>query len=646
MSSRDRGATPKIGVPKLLTSAVVPVGVTLALLVALTLIALLAMRREFASMPHFVSTMWLAINQAPLSADGVTLSVLPLVPTLLYGFAVAWQARITAMPYALEAEESVPTAMPGVPTDQMEAAHRAAALTTVVMVLAPVVVTGLAATVLDTASTDFPARVDGVGMALLWTVVVNLVSVTVGLWWAHVRWLRKQVPHYVVAGLHMGGAFVAATWVIAGIVGIVFFIINWSDLGLLFGTAEGDAWGLVALFLLSVGYAPNVFALGSAAVVGGQANIGDASASVFTVAPGDLPALPILAAWPASQPSWWWQLALVAAALSAVLIARYSARWFAATRDGVLACLVAAATAIVVSVLARFLVGGEVGLLGSAGYPLGLTCLLIVAWMGVLGSATMALSLVGVERKRTAAADRIRQRRERVAAKNAAHGGPGTAAGAAAGAGTTGVAAAGAASGSEEITPTHDGGAADSQDTASATAQDEAASGANESGSTATGAANAEPAADGSGDATSAESHSASEAAGEDSAPAASEGQRNPSPPVVEKKVFGTEDSERDITDEFPVITEQMLAEAEAADGWTGDDAAAANGADTGADTHADTGADDRADDSANDTADAGARASGAVGADEASGTGAESGSEAGTGEGSDGEPDEGERLD
>lgn len=630
MSSRDRGATPKIGVPKLLTSAVVPVGVTLALLVALTLIALLAMRREFASMPHFVSTMWLAINQAPLSADGVTLSVLPLVPTLLYGFAVAWQARITAMPYALEAEESVPTAMPGVPTDQMEAAHRAAALTTVVMVLAPVVVTGLAATVLDTASTDFPARVDGVGMALLWTVVVNLVSVTVGLWWAHVRWVRKQVPHYVVAGLHMGGAFVAATWVIAGIVGIVFFIINWSDLGLLFGTAEGDAWGLVALFLLSVGYAPNVFALGSAAVVGGQANIGDASASVFTVAPGDLPALPILAAWPASQPSWWWQLALVAAALSAVLIARYSARWFAATRDGVLACLVAAATAIVVSVLALFLVGGEVGLLGSAGYPLGLTCLLIVAWMGVLGSATMALSLVGVERKRTAAADRIRQRRERVAAKNAAHGGPGTAAGA----GTAGVAAAGAASGSEEITPTHDGGAADSQDTASATAQDEAASGANESGSTATGAANAEPAADGSGDATSAESHSASEASGEDSAPAASEGQRNPSPPVVEKKVFGTEDSERDITDEFPVITEQMLAEAEAADGWTGDDAATA----TSADTDAGTGAEDGAD--------AGATTPGAAGADEAGGQGTEAGSEVGTGEGSDGEPDEGERLD
>lgn len=571
MSSRDRGASPKIGVPKLLTSAVVPVGVTLALLVALTLIALLAMRREFASMPHFVSTMWLAINQAPLSADGVSLSVLPLVPTLLYGFAVAWQARITAMPYALEAEESVSTAMPGVPTDQMEAAHRAAALTTAVMVLIPVLVTGLAATVLDTASTDFPARVDGVGIALLWTAVVNLISVTAGLWWAHVRWVRKQVPHYVVAGLHMGGAFVAATWVISGIVGIVFFVINWSDLGLLFGTAQGDAWGLVALFLLSVGYAPNVFALGSAAVVGGQANIGDASASVFTVAPGDLPALPILAAWPASQPSWWWQLALVAAALSAVLIARYSARWFAATRDGVFACLVAAATAVVVSVLARFLVGGKVGLLGSAGYPLGLTCLLIVAWMGVLGSATMALSLVGVERKRTAAADRIRQRRERVAAKNAAHGGQGAAAGAAvAGAGVAGAAAAGAASGSEEPTPTHDGGAADSQGPASAAPQDEPV---------ASDAAEAEPSAAGP------EAESPADAGADESAsnaataaPEASESQANQSPAVVEKKVFGTEDSERDITDEFPVVTEQMLAEAEAADGWT-DEAAASEDA-------------------------------------------------------------------
>lgn len=581
MSTKDRGASPTIGVPKLLTSAVIPVGVALALLVALTLVALLAMRREFASMPHFVSTLWLAINQAPLTADGVSLSVLPLVPTLLYGFAVAWQARVTALPYALEAEDSVSSATPGVPTDQMEAAHRAAALTTTVMVLVPVIVTGLAATVLDTASTDFPTRVDGIGIALLWTAVINLISVAVGLWWAHVRWVRKQVPHFVVAGLHMGGAFVAATWVIAGIVGVVFFIINWSDLGLLFGTAEGDVWGLAAMFLLSVGYAPNVFMLGSAAVVGGQANIGDASASVFTVAPGDLPALPILAAWPASQPAWWWQIALVAAALSAVFIARYSARWFAATRDGVFACLAAAATAIVVSVLARFLAGGQVGLLGTAGYSIGLTCLLIAAWMGVLGSATMALSLVGVERKRTAAADRIRQRRERVAAKNAAHGGQAAAA-AGTGAATAGVSAAIA---SDEHTPTHDAGAAESQgpDGAPDMLQDHAAV----EQSTAAPAAEeatadtlaSEPAEDEPTQPEPARSDSAdSQADAEDEAvgdPAASTSTAEtpaPSLPVAEKKVFGTEDSVRDITDEIPVITEQMLAEAEAAEGWTDDD--------------------------------------------------------------------------
>lgn len=610
MKTRDRGASPKIGVPKLLTSAVIPVGVTLALLVALTLIALLAMRREFSSMPHFVSTMWLAINQSPLSADGVTLSVLPLIPTLLYGFAVAWQARVTAMPYAVEAEQSVPTAMPGVPTDQMEAAHRAAALTTVVMVLIPVIVTGLAATVLDTASVDFPARVDGIGIALLWTAVINLVSVTAGLWWAHVRWVRKQVPHFVVAGLHMGGAFIAATWVIAGIVGLIFFIINWSDLGMLVGISEGDGWGMVALFLLSVGYAPNVFALGSAAVVGGQANIGDASASVFTVAPGDLPALPILAAWPASQPSWWWQLALIGSALAAVLIARYSARWFAATRDGVFACLVAAATAVVVSVFARFLAGGEVGLLGSAGYPLVLTCLLIIAWMGLLGSATMALSLVGVERKRTAAADRIRQRRERVAAKNAAHGGQAAAATTATATTATATTTAAAGAATEEPTPAHDVGVADPQAPASATPQDPTYGGTSASAPSAEPAAaeatvagddfgDDDPAAD-TADATQVE---ASAATTRSAAGAAA----SPGPAVVEKKVFGTEDSERDITDEFPVITEQMLAEAEAADGWSDAE-----------------GGGDAPDEAGDDTDEA-----------EASGD-----------EGSDGEPGEGKRLD
>ena len=42
--------------------------------------------------------------------------------------------------------------------------------------------------------------------------------------------------------------------------------------------------------------------------------------------------------------------------------------------------------------------------------------------------------------------------------------------------------------------------------------------------------------------------------------PATRESPAGQSPTIAEKKVFGTEDSERDITDEFPVITEQMLS--------------------------------------------------------------------------------------
>ena len=190
--------------------------------------------------------------------------------------------------------------------------------------------------------------------------------------------------------------------------------------------------------------------------------------------------------------------------------------------------------------------------------------------MGVLGSATMALSLVGVERKRTAAADRIRQRRERVAAKNAAHGGQGTpaaAAAAGASAGAAGAAATSAGSGAEIATPTHDGGDADSPDRTSAAAPDTQVQAASETASADSAAAGADGA--------------APDAVEADNAGYAAAGEDTAAPTIAEKKVFGTEDSERDITDEFPVITEQMLSEAEAADGWTD----GADDVETGAET-------------------------------------------------------------
>lgn len=569
------GASSRSTVTTLGLTALVPTGVTVALLLALTLVGLLVGHHDFSQTPHVVSAMWLAINQVPLASDGVTLSMLPLVPTLLYGFAVAWQARTTSLPFAAEAAATAEEARPGLPTEQMQAAERQAILTTVAMVVVPLVVSGLAATVLDTASADFPARVESLGGAVLWTIVVNLVAVGIGLWWAHVRWLRRRVPSYVVAGIHMGGAFVAATWAIAGLALLVTLLSDWSDLGMLFDTASGDAWGTFALLLLSIGYAPNLFALGSAAVSGGQAHIGDASASVFSVNPGDLPSLPLLAAWPSAHPQWWWQVFLVLTALSAVLVARLAARWFAKTRDGLLACVAAAVTAVVVMMAGCVLAGGQVGLLGNAGYPLGLAALFAAVWMGVLGAATMALSLVGVARRRTASAQRIEQRRERLAARSSRPG-----------------------------TSTYDGGvpsrpaADDVWDTAENQRIDGGDEGTGESmvaevvpmGAAAATAAAAEDtagetdaiepdagdagavAADGDGDDVAdggddAEAPAAAEPGGRED----TEGETPAETRGVDAEVARSADDPD--TDEIPLITEEMLAEAEAADGW-GEDGA------------------------------------------------------------------------
>jgi len=589
-------------------AALLPVGVTLALLLAFTLIALLVGHRDFGETPHFVAALWLALNQAPLAADGVVLGMLPLLPTLLYGAAVAWQVRTSSAPYAKAAADSIGEARPGLPTEEMQSADRQAMLTTAIMVTVPVLVTALATTVLDTADIDFPARADSIGSAILWTAIINLASVIAGLWWAHVGWLRRRIPPYIVAGVHMGVAFVAATWAITGIALCISLIAGWSDLGMLFGAADGDAWGRIAVLLLSIGYLPNLFGLGSAAVIGGQAHIGDASVSVFSVNPGDLPALPVLAAWPSAHPNWAWQVALVLAALSAVLVARLSARWFATTRDGVLACVVAAATAIAVFLCSEFLAGGEVGLLGNAGYPLGIVALYAAAWMGLLGAATMALSLVGVARKRSAAAERIERRRERVAARNARFGNPAhdggaprrtAAAASTAAAGAAAAASVGAGAGESEDEDEDKGsvGVDPGDNTAGDTTVDNSAAigegmGADADTTTAAGGEYAEdaedtedaaPAADASGDHEHADGDmSAPDSPGlhggtgfEDTAenPVVREvpnsGTPHPASPQPASRNSEAQVAADDPdTDEIPLITEAMLAEAEAADGW------------------------------------------------------------------------------
>lgn len=405
---------------RLLGGAALPAAVTVVLLLAITLVALLAMGRDFSATPQFVATMWLAINHAPLRADGVTLGMLPLLPTILYGAAVAWQARQSAEPFAVAAQASLAAAERGVPTAATETAKRAAALVTCGLLLMPLAVTGLAITVLNAAPGEFPARADTVGSALTWTAVINVVAALVGLWFAHSRWIRMRVPQVLVAGLHIGLAFCFAIWALAGVTMIVALGMAWSDLGMLFGIADEDPWGQVSLGLLSIAYIPNLLVLTGSIAVGGQAHIGDASASVFSVAPGNLPALPLLAGWPAQTPHWSAQIVLVLGACAAIAVARLTAHWFATTRDGVVACFIGAATAVVVMLTVGLGAGGQVGLLGTAGFASLLTSGLVVAWVGLLGAATMALSLLGVERRRTAHEDRIRRRKERLASAAAA----------------------------------------------------------------------------------------------------------------------------------------------------------------------------------------------------------------------------------
>ena len=405
---------------RLLISAALPAAVTLAFLIAVTLIALLAIGREFLSTLQFVAVMWLAINQVPIVADGITLGALPLLPTIIYGAAVGWQARTLLVADAVAARNSLNHAEPGLPTEEMQRAMRGAAIAGLGLTAFPVIVTALALTVISAAPPEFPARCDSVGTALLWTIAVNALACLAGQWALHRSWLRYRIPSVVLAGIRIAAAYCAALIAIAGVMILVSLAFHWSEMSMLFATAEGDVWGSVALALLSIAYLPNLLIFGGSVAVGGQAHLGNASASVFSAAVDHLPALPIMAAWPAETPHWSVQAFLIAAVIAAVLVARFTARWFSTWKEGVYACLIGAGVATVFIVVAGLFAGGQVGVLGTAGLAPLLTAGLVAAWIGLVGSATMALSLVGVAKRRTAHEERVRQRRERLAAQAAA----------------------------------------------------------------------------------------------------------------------------------------------------------------------------------------------------------------------------------
>src|SRR5699024_6807859 len=105
--------------------------------------------------------------------------------------------------------------------------------------------------------------------------------------------------------------------------------------------------GLAGLTLLSIAYLPNLVLAAATVALGGEAYLGGGGFSVFAVAPGPIPDMPLGYALPVGEPHWTVQLIVVMTAAFAVVIARIAAPRFESVADGIRAtCLGAVLVAL------------------------------------------------------------------------------------------------------------------------------------------------------------------------------------------------------------------------------------------------------------------------------------------------------------
>ena len=375
-------------------AAALPVIVTVLVLAALTLGVLVFSARGFDSLFAVVAVEWLVVNRVPLTVDSIELGFLPLLPPLLYIAVLARQTRAVLS----DVEQPGPR----------EATAAAAGVT-----LAGVLLTVLASLLVGSAASDFAVREASLPVALLWSAGVGISGAGLGVWLYFRRELREVLPLWVRGGIHLGAAFMAATWAVATLLVLVGVLLAWESVEASLEIGKGFV-GFAALTAISVAYLPNVVMAAAAVLVGGEAHLGEASYSVFAVSRGPMPEVPLAAVLPTTSPHWAVQGLLLVTALVAAVLARSVAHWFRTTADAVKATWLAAAVVAVVIVVTPVVAGGQLGVLGTVGTGSLIAAGMALLIFGIIGTATIVLSLAGLTRRRERAESELDRRRRRV----------------------------------------------------------------------------------------------------------------------------------------------------------------------------------------------------------------------------------------
>lgn len=349
------------------------VGVLFVIVLALAVVLLASV--EIAALPATIAQFWLILNLVPVSYDGTTIGMLPLVPAMGLVWLISRQINRAVRHRVSVADLGV---------------------LALCVLLVPLILTGIAAAMLWDASAVYAVAPPELFPALARVVVVHLVALVLGmgakLWRALLR--RYGLPPGLVDNTRTAARWFRFMSVAAVLVLVVALVASWNRQAEL-ADLYNSAGALVALGVICLLYLPNALIGVLAVLVGAEFHIGETSVSLFSTHHTPLPPLPLTGAIPPESPVWFPVLLVVPAAVAGFLAYRGSPTLPSAA--------VTAVTGGVIFLVLGYLSQGVLGAFGQSGPMVLLGAGLVVVWLAASGVATALLLKLAARRQAAAA---------------------------------------------------------------------------------------------------------------------------------------------------------------------------------------------------------------------------------------------------
>lgn len=356
------------------------VGLTLAIphlvvilsIVAIAIGALLSTSQSIALLPTITATAWLVFHAAPVAGDGVVLASVPLLPALITFALSARQVRVSV--------------------------RKRFSIIDLLMIfvwslVTPLLFTVVALLMLADAQTVYPVTVPPIGSVMFSVAIVHLFAFVFGLgpkaWRALAR--RYGIPRSILEGVVIGAKTLLWLCLAAVIVAVIFLVVGWerqAEIMAAYPQASGS--GKLALIMLSLAYIPNIIVGVGGVLLGSEYQFGAGSVSLFETHLVPLPPLPVMGMVAPTSASWAWIGLFIPVAVIIVVMLRM--------RPSPVMTLSAGFTAWVLTAVAAYLSGGQVGAYSNTGLPVLWTASLALIWVGGIALAVTLMQLVFARR--------------------------------------------------------------------------------------------------------------------------------------------------------------------------------------------------------------------------------------------------------